>query len=193
MRANRAQLVIDALTIPYAYVLAGRPKQKVNHWGSFDAWTALIASSLAWCSGVDVTGARVVQSASPQTSALIRLIHEWRTSFGAKELLSREIVDIAYDGARIFDRDQATRVRFGRLVAAMEELSPPPQGTDRVHPLRFGKALERYRERVVEGGLRLMARFDDHEKLQRWRVESVSVGGPAASSVAVAIEEDPFC
>ena len=44
VRANRAQHVVDALTIARAYIVAGRPKQKnVAHWGSFDAWTALVA------------------------------------------------------------------------------------------------------------------------------------------------------
>ena len=45
---ERGRLVIAALTILAAYTEAGRPKQAIAQYGSFEDWSDLMRSALVW-------------------------------------------------------------------------------------------------------------------------------------------------
>ncbi len=46
IKKNRRELAIAALSIPAAYILAGRPKVKMEPWASFEGWSNLVRASI---------------------------------------------------------------------------------------------------------------------------------------------------
>lgn len=63
VRANRAELVVDALTCLRAWHVAGR-EGAVKNWGSFESWTDTIARCVTWLDMPDPTLARATQDAT---------------------------------------------------------------------------------------------------------------------------------
>lgn len=80
VKANRARLVVAILTMLRGYVVAGRPDMKIPRWGSFEAWTGLVASTLVWSGAADPTGARKASGAAddPQLAAERLLVSRWK-------------------------------------------------------------------------------------------------------------------
>jgi hypothetical protein len=151
---NRPQLVVSALTMLRAYVVAGRPAVGVRPWGSFEQWSALVASAVAWSGGTDPQGARPADDATaePEKADLASLLIAWPAS--ANGLTAGELLTHADDGLR----HVVTRV------------VPLDERGDRSR--RFGRILARWRGRVV-GGRRLASTADQHAKVMHWRVEGV--------------------
>ncbi|HWB77391.1 MAG TPA: hypothetical protein VG755_20630 [Nannocystaceae bacterium] len=58
LQAHRGNLLGAALTILRAYVVAGRPKQRLPPWGSFERWSDLIRGALKWLGLPDPAAAR---------------------------------------------------------------------------------------------------------------------------------------
>lgn len=50
---NRGELLSAALTILRGFHLAGRPVRRLNPWGSFSTWSALVRGALVWAGCVD--------------------------------------------------------------------------------------------------------------------------------------------
>lgn len=57
-RRQRPELVAAALTILRAYVVAGRPDQKLTPLGGYGAWSGVVRAAVVWSTGVDPCGAR---------------------------------------------------------------------------------------------------------------------------------------
>lgn len=103
VRANRASLVVDALTCLRAWHVAGRPGV-VKNWGSFSSWASTIATAVTWLGMPDPTLARATQDAAADPV--------------------RQALGVVYDAIR---RLQATRgVTAGELVRAA--FPAPSQG-----------------------------------------------------------------
>src|SRR5262249_41226670 len=45
---HRSRLLASALTLLRAYCLAGKPDMGLPAWGSFEGWSALVRSAVAW-------------------------------------------------------------------------------------------------------------------------------------------------
>jgi putative DNA primase/helicase len=73
---NRAELVIDALTILRAYHLAGRPERK--ELGSYNEWSGLIRGALLWLGRADpVETMEELRKNDPKLAALKTVIYQW--------------------------------------------------------------------------------------------------------------------
>ena len=80
VKENRARLVVAILTLLRSYVVAGRPDMKIPRWGSFEAWTGLVASALVWAGAADPTEARKASGAAddPKLAAERVLVAGWK-------------------------------------------------------------------------------------------------------------------
>src|SRR5262249_12905807 len=58
VREQRPRLVVAALTILRAYFVAGRPDMGCKRWGSFEAWSRLVANCLVWLGMADPQNTR---------------------------------------------------------------------------------------------------------------------------------------
>lgn len=163
VRAHRPQLLSAALTILRAYCLAGRPKQPVSAWGSFEGWSGLVASAVAWCGLPDPSAARASrdESADAEKNDLADLLDAWvEIDSEGEGVTARTIMRRLQDDTngtlypRI--RQHFTHSGSGRLLTVSKAASK----------------LRKLRGRVV-GSLRLVAE-NNRTKTAVWRVESIA-------------------
>jgi hypothetical protein len=79
VKEKRNELLSAALTILKAYILAGRPSQKIPAWGSFEEWSALVRGCLVWAGQPDPAESRAELEAQADTGkqAIAELIDGW--------------------------------------------------------------------------------------------------------------------
>jgi hypothetical protein len=66
---NRIQLLAAALTILRGYCVAGKPDQGLAAWGSFEGWSALVRSAVAWTGLPDPGETRLLLQQQADTAA----------------------------------------------------------------------------------------------------------------------------
>lgn len=86
VKTNRPRLVAAGLTLLRAYFLAGCPGGDLV-WGSFNAWSRLVAGAIRWASGVNVLDTRILTSEAfdENMATLSTLLATW-----PEELLGEE-------------------------------------------------------------------------------------------------------
>lgn len=77
--SHRPELVAAALTILRAYHLAGRPAQRIAHWGSYEGWSEAIRQPIVWLGLVDPAETRIQLSeeSDEEGGLLRRLLAAW--------------------------------------------------------------------------------------------------------------------
>lgn len=197
---HRAELVSAALTILRAYILAGRPPQQSQAWGSYEKWRALVVGAVVWSGLADPgEGREALKNRDPRTQGLDELLDLWphiddvkdEATKQANGLRARDLVALCNPLPRSSDSDgessESSEVtkRHGhtqkraRLVAALENLGCRNVLNNQL----VGEALARIRGRtrpfeVTEGGVtkrgshRLTCR-NDRNKVAVWYREVV--------------------
>jgi hypothetical protein len=143
VRVERARLVRAALTILRAFVVAGRPDQKIPPWGSFESWSALVRSALVWIGEDDPAKTRtdLAEHADLEVGALRALINAWS--------------EVDPDGSGVTAAQISTAIatsgeRYAGVRAAICDLVPTPN--DKFPSTqRIGMKLRSLRRRVVDG------------------------------------------
>ncbi len=78
VRDVRAELLSAALTIPRAYVVAGRPDQRLTPMGSYTAWSDLVRSAVVWAGMADPCATvGEIRACDPRADALAGLLATW--------------------------------------------------------------------------------------------------------------------
>lgn len=95
-RANRSALVAAALTIPLAYIRAGRPDVHILPLGSFGDWDRTVRAALIWAGTADpcATTDRA-READPTRQALAVLLSVWADRFGSEGATAAHAVKAA--------------------------------------------------------------------------------------------------
>lgn len=183
VRARRSQLLSAALTILRAYCLAGRPKQPVSAWGSFEGWSALVASAVAWCGLPDPSAARASrdESADAEKNDLADLLDAW--------------VEIDSDGGGVTARTIMRRLQDdveGRLYPRFRQHFVHPGSGRLLTVAKAASKLRKLRGRVV-GSLRLVAE-NNRTKTAVWRVETLAspaVAPPETTATTAPAADEP--
>lgn len=154
---NRKRLVAAGLTLLRAFYVAGAPSNGAL-WGSFEAWSRVVPSALAWCGATDPILARATQnSALDDEKRFLVLLIEGLNRLcpvpfpGAPvtPLSARAILTALYperdphDGPREPDGFDDLRDAIEQETRCMPGRTPEAR--------RFGKWLSRSRGRVVNG------------------------------------------
>jgi hypothetical protein len=139
VKENRHKLAIAALSIPAAYIEAGRPDMKLPAWGGFQLWSDLVRNSLVWA-GLDDPGATrdgLREDADGDDTDLLRqLIDAWsEIGFPATVAMALQMADC--DAIE----------RYPKLVAAVADLAVAKERRNDV----LGKLLRTFRGRVLGG------------------------------------------
>ena len=151
VRKNRRELAIAALSIPAAYIKAGRPDQHISGWGGFDGWSDLVRSSLVWAGEPDPdTRIRLSEQSDDETTTLALLMDGW-DELGRPMSVS-EAVKAAISGSA------------PSLAAVLEQIN---EGNV---PRGLGNMLKAYRKRVSGG--RMLDR--DEKKIPKWHLAKVA-------------------
>jgi hypothetical protein len=166
VRGERPRLVVAALTILRAYVVAGSPVGECKSWGSFEAWSRLIANAVTWIGMHDPQATRVEleDGADATKTALTVLMDGWaRLDQEAAGLTAKAVVDALYPSRR----EEGPPDGYADLREAIETLCPtvpgkPPNSQKLTYVLRAA------RRRVIRG--RMFDAVDGHAGVKRWRV-----------------------
>jgi hypothetical protein len=174
---NRGRLLGAALTVLRAFWLAGRPKQNLKPWGSFEAWSNVVRDALVWTGQPDPGELRggMATAADVETGAFDALVsglrklfpHEER--FTVKQVLNRvsPAHRTVFKVPMVEDKDPAMAEAAEQVLTALDELCP-----GEVTAASVGRMLGKYRERPT-GGLALYCRA--YQGTQKWHV--VAIGG----------------
>lgn len=161
VRARRAELAVDALTILRAYSAAGRPEQDLPAWGSYEGWSALVRGAIVWLGYPDpaatTEGIGEIDLGQQTLERLLAAIWSWRRdrTWTVAELQA----DLAQDNLGA----------LGELEGAVQDLTE----SEKFSRPKVGKRLIRLRGRMVNVDnrvLRFHAVKDRHTKAWTYRV-----------------------
>lgn len=158
---HRRELVTAALLILRAYVLAGRPDQKLTPWGGFDEWSATIRAPLVWLGMGDpcVTRKHVIED-DPEREQAVALLGAWYSAVGDGALRSSQIVKRA-------NTDEELKTAL--LAVASERDNP-----NNIDPRRIGHFCRDWEDRVVSGFA--LRRCGKVHHAETWKVERIEIG-----------------
>jgi hypothetical protein len=159
VRAERPRLLRAAFIILRAYALKGWPKTDLPRWGSFEAWTQVVAGAIRFAGGENILECKPTSEdrGDGSVQALSVLLRELPRlgqgqSIKLKTVLSTLYPDVGqHDGPRQPDG-------FDDLRDSLETLSPPKAG-HAIDARRLGKALRAASGRVL-GGRRLRSEMN---------------------------------
>lgn len=149
-KSHRAKLAIAALSIPAAYIKAGRPDQHLPGWGGFEGWSDLVRSSLVWAGQPDPdTRTALAEQADDDTAILRQLMDGWQElGFPATVATALECL--------------ATTTAAENYPTLREVVREIPGDTARA----LGNMLKHFRGRVVGG-----RKFErTSHKIPKWQV-----------------------
>lgn len=139
--ANRHLLLGAILTILRAYIVAGKPKQDISQYGSFEQWSDLIRSSLVWLGAADPCDTRArLESNDQSKESLNAVLALW---FAAYQSQSKTAAEIA---------ESCELSQHVDLKHALLEVAASNRG-DSVDAKRLGRWIKKNLNRIV-GDLR---------------------------------------
>jgi len=157
VRTHRSDLLAAALTIPRAYVVAGRPDQRLRPMGSYERWSDLVRSSLVWAGAPDPCDTILeLRASDARGDALRGAIEAWPST---EHATAAELVE-------------AARPSTPWRAALLEWV--PPKGGELPTARALGYALRSVRRRIVSG--RMIDSVPDRTGTLRWRLVQVGAG-----------------
>lgn len=118
VHARRCELVAAALTIPLAYIAAGRPDVGLVPLGSFEEWSGTVRAALTWAGTADACDTiQRARDVDPSRQTLGAVLAEWRGRFGADGSTAAAAVDLAEREAALRDVLADVCMRHGKLDA----------------------------------------------------------------------------
>lgn len=174
--AKRASLVVHALTILRAHANAGRPMIG-STWGSFEAWSRVIASALRWVGLADPLASRATADEAldddrSAAHAVLASLEAIGATAPGKAITTRELVVHLYPGGEaegLYSRPDKSPTFPG----ARDALESSSRSRGAPSPKDVGHFMRKHAGRVV-AGRRLVSTFDSHAKVQRWFAESLA-------------------
>lgn len=165
VRNERPRLVVAALTILRGYVVAGRPEMGAHSWGSFEAWSRLIANAVRWLGMADPQTTRVdLEDAADATkAALIALMDGWARLDPGGGMSAKAAIDALYPQRR----EDGPADGFDEMREAIETLVPTAPGKTPASQ-RLTYVLRGARRRVIRG--RMFDAIDGHAGVKRWKL-----------------------
>jgi hypothetical protein len=146
---ERPRLTAAALTILAGYCAAGYPDMDLKPWGSFENWSALVRSAVAWCGLPDPgeTRRELAEQADTEIAALAQLIDGWATVDPAADGMTvASVVDAIND----YQKNHLATMpeEFQQLRDAISELVPT-RGGRFPSSQAVGRKLTHLRRRVI--------------------------------------------
>jgi len=180
VKQKRPELVRAALTILRAYVLSGDTQSKaaVKGFGSFGAWSALVAAAIHWSTGHNVLDCRLeLETADPIREAevmLLRSICALQDVRQVKYLSTKEILDAAYLEETITYSPPTRAPVFPELREAFDHLITSNSRDMKGRPGTFtvARMLEK-RKNAVRGGFKLNSLKDSSTNSIVWSAKQV--------------------
>ena len=166
VRANRAELVVDALTILRAYHLAGCP-DRLPSFGSFEDW-AWVRGALVWLGFSDPHDSRgMIVSNDPVKEALVAIMDGWEETIGldtptrVKEMAATPKLKNKPGGSWIAKVPKCDK--DGHAVSPLHEAFKEHVCNGSWDAMAVGKWLAKHKDRVIGGRcFRVVSRSNSH-------------------------------
>lgn len=160
VRTERRRLAVAALTLLRAYVVAGRPKQNLPPWGSYEAWSDLIRQEIVWVGLPDPAGTRQIVREADKNAEILRIVLAGIE--GAGEVTTADLL-------RLAEREPDTHPA---VCACITELCGGDK--EKQTASRLGSRLRAFVDRVCDG--KTLTKRPGHGGVVIWSVRS-SCGG----------------
>ena len=173
VRQNRARLVVAALTVLRAFVVAGRPAMGCKTWGSFEAWSALVAPAIVFAGLADPMATRtgLESTGDSKRQAQVALLDGWaRLDPSSTGLTAKTAIDVLYPPRREVGPPDG----HDDLREALEVLCKPVPGKPPTSAA-LGKQLRGMRRRVIGG--RMFDVVSSAHGVQTWAVTKLGGDG----------------
>jgi hypothetical protein len=158
LHRERRRLLVAALTIMAAHRAAGSPEM-TTALGSFEAWSRRVRDPIVWLGMPDpVSTQEAMHSENEEGADLADLLVALRQEFGTVAFRAAQVHGVCYPP--VGDANVALR-------QAIEGEKPR-----QVSVRGIGRRLTSHAKRV-RGGLRLVAKIDQHDKVSTFRIEEV--------------------
>lgn len=168
VKANRPALLSAALTILSAYCRAGRPRQHMRPWGSFEGWSNIVRQSLIWAGEPDPAESRdeLIVNSDTGASLLADLISGWEQADPENEgLTASQVIKILED---IYCNDT--------LKMAVRDLCGT-QPNKVPSAVALGKHMRKYRRRVIGG--KSFDCVENRDGVKVWKIIRTKSAGDA--------------
>lgn len=154
---ERERYVSAALTIIWAWTVAGRPMSDCKPLAGFGDWSDLCRQSLLWlgCCDPSISIFEAMQE-DPDREQLGRLLMAWHCVFGNTPVMVREVIR----QAEIYANEELK-----------ETLMDIAGDKGEINRRKFGRWIKQHLGQIVEG-LRFV-RYPGNFSSEKWRVESV--------------------
>ena len=154
VRQERPRFVAAALTILRAYFVAGKPKQDIEQWGSFEIWSDVVRSALVWCGAPDPCLEHETLEATNDDGfdAHAELLNAWHAVYGETSMSLSEIVgDLQMhttpDGHK--GQREESWEKYDRLRESLGAFDEKFDGI-RLNSKRIGRAMRHLIGRVID-------------------------------------------
>jgi putative DNA primase/helicase len=169
VREHRGELVAAALTVMRAYVVAGRPDQKMPVLGSFEEWSSMVRAPLVWLGEADpVATQKAVMIEDPQREIVLSVLRPWFRVYGKAPVTTPEVV------RQITGEDKD----YVQVTADMKELREALEGVidrGKLTPRTVGKWFRKHKDRVFAGAS--FRNVGGGKNAVLWRVEGEPIEG----------------
>jgi hypothetical protein len=145
-------------------------------WGSFEAWSRLVANVVRWLGLTDPQETRLELEATADTtkSALVAMLEGWARLSTSDGLTAKGAISALYPSDRL--QLQGPPDGYDELREAIESLCSPTPGKP-PSPSKLGYQLRHFRRRIVGG--RMLDCIVDRKGVARWRVVNAGHAGNA--------------
>ena len=172
VKQERGRLLSAALTILSAFIRAGRPKQNLTPFGSFEGWSALVRECIVWLGLPDpcLTRVRLIESADTTADALTQFMDAFKQydPHNLGIVISEMLAKLYPADGQYQPRDDASVA----MRAALENAIGCPPGKAPSNR-QVGNRLKSFRRRVVDGRM-LDTDGIKHMNGMRWRLFEAS-------------------
>ncbi len=168
---ERRRLLPAAVTLLRAYVVAGRPRQPLEAWGSYEGWSDLVRSTVVWLGLPDPAATREALDGGGEAAVLHDLV------FGLAELLDRlgrpaTVKQILRELAGDSVMPAPLRAdAYPRLRSALAVLFPHLERDRLPSSHQLAGRLRAYRGHVARG--HCIDRIPNHHGAARWTVRKL--------------------
>jgi putative DNA primase/helicase len=174
LHAERPRLISAALTALRAYWVAGKPRQSIETYGSFEPWSDVIRSTLVWAGMDDPCGGRTgLEAASDETfEGHKELLAAWDVCYGEDtKTLAGIVGDLQFRTTGANTAPSTSSGTWDSLRDALGFFDARFDG-QRLNTKSLGKALKRLCGRVIDGKelKQLAKRAEDG---MQWQVKKV--------------------
>jgi hypothetical protein len=183
IKENRAQYVADVLTILRAWVVAGaiQPPKRLSGLGSFEGWSDVVRACILWIGMEDPEKSRkrMRESADKDGEKLEMLFLAWRSWSGDEYRSLKKLSDILQKDES--NMRMGISVQYPLLREALDLLTNNRTATV-PKSSQIMSVFRRYRNKIIDAGLKLERSEDRDKEGFLWRVIIVDAKAAAAAT-----------